>query len=204
VAGPTTHGRLLDRHRAEEEVGRLGRDVRQTYRTMTKPTDYDVNLGFKRLTPQNWLATDPTTEFWGGDPQHLAVDVLAPRLGTHVPRAVHRKFETARAAMVYAGFFHPLYALGYEQLFRVSETAARLRCEELGGPHTKGFEKVVNWLVKRGEIDEWDVTLWPQLIKARDATTHGRDQWQVPADNGRAEVEGFVKRIDRLFASKGV
>jgi hypothetical protein len=46
------------------------------------------------------------------------------------------------------------------------------------------------------------VTLWPQLVKARNVTTHSKDQWQIPAEYGLEEVEGFVKRIDRLFSPK--
>jgi hypothetical protein len=170
--------------------------------TASLPADHDLDLGFKRLTPENWLRTDPTREFFGGTPQEWAEEVLRPQLGAHVPRPIHRMFETARAAMAYAGFFNPLYALGYEQLFRVSEAAAKLRCEQLGGPHKRTFSEVVGWLVERGVIDEWHVTLWPQLVKARNVTTHSKDQWQVPAEDGRQEVGGFVKRIDRLFAAK--
>jgi hypothetical protein len=170
--------------------------------TLTPRADHDVDLGFKRLTAGNWLQTDPTREFFGGTPQEWAEEVLRPQLGAHVPRQIHRLFETARGAMVYAGFFNPLFALSYEQLFRVSETAARLRCEQLGGPHRARFERIVNWLVKTGVIDDWHVTLWPQLVKARNVTTHSKDQWQIPAEYGLEEVEGFVKRIDRLFSPK--
>jgi hypothetical protein len=166
------------------------------------PADHDTALGFKRLTKENWLRTDPTRDLFGGTPQEWAAEILGPQLATHVPRPIHRMFETARAAMAYAGFFNPLYALGYEQLFRVSEAAARLRCEQLGGPHNRTFSDIVGWLVKEGVIDEWHMTLWPQLVKARNVTTHSRDQWQVPAEDARQEVEGFVTRIDRLFADR--
>jgi hypothetical protein len=163
------------------------------------PRDFDPALGFKRLSGANWLLTDPTTEFFGGSPQEWAEAILAPQLGQHVPRSIHRMFETARAAMVYAGFFHPLYALGYEQLLRVSETAARIRCEQLGGPHRKPFLGVVEWLTKQGAINTWQATMWPQIVKTRNATSHPRDQWQIPADDGREMVDGFAKRIDQLF-----
>ena len=50
---------------------------------------------------------------------------LEPQLDDQVPRSIRQLFEVARGAMVYGAFYNPLYALGYEQLYRVSEAAAK-------------------------------------------------------------------------------
>src|SRR5437016_11236368 len=63
-------------------------------------------------------------------------------LDSPVPAQIINLFEQARACICYGYFFYPLYALGIEQLTRVADAAATVRCEQLGAPRSIGtFEK---------------------------------------------------------------
>lgn len=94
-------------------------------------------MGFKPLTPTNWLQPDPTSGIFGRvspvagpmrmDGEDWARRFLAVELASHVPEPVRDLFAVARGALVYGWFFYPLFKLGEEQIYRVAEAAARQR-----------------------------------------------------------------------------
>ncbi len=116
------------------------------------------NFGFKRLTPDNWLETDPVSTLFETllpeeqkqpiTGQEWVRRILEPSLKDTVPLEIRRLFEVARGAMVYGYLFYPLYTLATEQLNRVVETAVSYKCETMRAPKTVNtFEKKFNWLI---------------------------------------------------------
>jgi hypothetical protein len=91
-------------------------------------------FGFKRLTATNWLAVDPIWQgFWMSsslpDPSSAWVDDLTRfELDPAVPPAIRKLFEVGRGTLAYSLMFYPLLTLGTEQIFRVLETSAAVKC----------------------------------------------------------------------------
>lgn len=112
-----------------------------------------TNLGFKKLTVDNWLEPDKVSSSFVGistvDGQVHTISgnewvscILKPNLIEAVPTEIRALFEVARSALAYGYFFYPLYTLAGEQLFRVAETAVNLKCKEMGAPRSKDtFQK---------------------------------------------------------------
>src|SRR4051794_1449941 len=104
-----------------------------------------MTLGIKTITGENWLKPDPTSTIFAqisaSDESVSSISgddwvklFLGPSLAVSVPNEVRKLFEVARGALVYGYFFYPLYTLGGEQLLRVVECAASVKCDSLGAP----------------------------------------------------------------------
>ncbi len=65
--------------------------------------------------------------------------ILQCDLAEQVPAELATLFATARGSLLYGYFFYPLYALGLEQLIRVSEAAVASVCESRTGARPKSF-----------------------------------------------------------------
>src|SRR5882672_4084968 len=101
------------------------------------------DLGFKTLSPENWLEPEPvmsvfkTISLNDSTVSHISRDqwlsrFLKAQLDSAVPLEVRRLFEVARGAATYGYFFYPLYTLAGQQLYRVAETAISIKCKSLG------------------------------------------------------------------------
>ncbi|MGA2434026.1 MAG: hypothetical protein ABSG25_01935 [Bryobacteraceae bacterium] len=139
--------------------------------------------GFKRLTLENWLTVDPA---WDGvvmsssrpDPSEAWVyDLIRTDLNPGVPLPIRNLFETARGTLVYSLMFYPLLTLGAEQLFRVLEASASLKCKVMNAPpKINTFEKKVKWLAENGAITAEQQVRWKGVRIMRNEASHPKDQ----------------------------
>jgi hypothetical protein len=183
--------------------------------------------GFKDLTPANFLHVDDMLDGFvrmseNGEIVRIPHDewarsVLSVDLIERTPIEVHRLFLVARGAMLYGFYFYPLFALASEQLFRVADTAALMKCDELGAPteqsprKRRGFSARINWLRGRAILSEDRALRWHALREMRNSASHPVDQtilfpsmalnllYQIAEDvnylfesgpSGQAEAEG--------------
>lgn len=175
-------------------------------------------LGFKRLTPDNWQQPDPALSAFvrcspqDGSFQPITGDewaqcVLNVELNERVPLEVQRLFAVARGSLIYGYFFYPLYTLGAEQLFRVVAAAVDHKCRGLGMPEKKlekvSFSKKVAHLVKAEVIPSSARQGWDALWWLRNLASHPDDQMILPPGIVIRELRRIAIEIDGLFAETG-
>jgi hypothetical protein len=143
----------------------------------------EVEIGFKRLTPENWLEPASVMRVFRYSAEEWVHDITAVRLSEDVPLEVRKLFAAARGAVCYGYFFYPLYALASEQLARVAEAAVSRKYEATGGPkrvrrtprskpRKATFEEKLKYLEDQGIIAGPDVIWWGAIREARnDART---------------------------------
>ena len=173
-----------------------------------------TNLGFKKLTIENWLEPDKLSSsfvrislvdeqvhpFAGNEWVRY---ILKPSLTETVPTEVRALFEVARGALVYGYLFYPLYTLAGEQLFRVAETAVILKCKALGAPRSiKTFQKKVEYLTCNKVIPEQEKEDWRVIWKLRNKASHPEGQ-NIFLPSQMIEALKFIAdRINSLFSSE--
>ncbi len=168
------------------------------------------NLSFKQLSTENWLVPDSTVQLWGrlgpdGNIQNIPgeewlSDILQPQIDDTVPLEVKELFEVARGAMAYGYFFYPIYTLGIEQLFRVIEAAVTFKCKVMGAPSDIGYEKKVNWLIKKGVIPRGESLRWKAIRELRNMASHPEMQSIHPPTDALKFIESTASRINFLFS----
>jgi hypothetical protein len=171
----------------------------------------EARPGIKRLTLANWTEPDPANEHFvrysdilqemvamdGGDWARL---FLGCDLQDHVPDEIRDMFEVARGAVLYGWFFYPMYELGQEQLFRVSEAAARRCCAALGNESERlSFYAAIGFLAKKGVIDADDRHRWEAARKLRNSSSHPERASVMPPGAIASLVEATATDINHLF-----
>lgn len=143
-----------------------------------------TELGFKKLTLDNWLEPEKLPSAWvrisdeDGQARHMTCKdwlraILEPQLIEEVPKDIHALFEVARGAIAYGCFFYPLYTLGNEQLFRVFEAAVNYKCREMGAPKsTKNYYDKLRFLAGKGILSEEGKERWRAARKLRNIASH--------------------------------
>ena len=174
-------------------------------------TEQSLNLGFKKLTKENWNLPDPINEYfiklnlYTGEKISVSSDerveeFLKIEVSTELPIDVYRQFEAARGAMLYGCFFYPLFALGADQLLRVAESAVTHRCLDLS--LTKRDAKYEIKLKKLKEFnhltaeeyDEWEI-----LRKMRNISSHSQIQPLFPSFEAISVLKNIADKINKLF-----
>lgn len=169
-----------------------------------------TQMGFKKLTASNWLEPDDTsakllsTTPSGDihpDPGGRWINlVLEPTLSDNVPIEVRRLFEVARNVIAYGFLFYPLFALGMEQLARVSEAAIIHKCIIEDAPKTKlKFDRAIEWLYKNSILNNDERKMWHSMRTARNVASHSTSQMILPPGAILGAVEKFALRINALF-----
>ena len=172
-------------------------------------------LGFKQLTLANWTEPDPVNRHFArisplvGAVQmgesDWAREFLAVELTETVPVQIRDLFAIARGAMLYGWFFYPLFRLGEEQLFRVLESAARLRyCEVGGGRTSPRYEEAVEYLGERGVIASHQLERWHAARQLRNMSSHPERATVVPPGMAARMLRTTATDIDVLFATPAV
>jgi hypothetical protein len=171
----------------------------------------EARLGIKRLTLANWTEPDPADKHFvrysrflqgmvamdGGDWARL---FLGFDLQDHVPDEIQDMFEVARGAIIYGWFFYPMYQLGQEQLFRVSEAAARRCCDALGNESERqSFYRSIEFLVREGAIGADDRHRWEAARKLRNSSSHPERASVMPPGAIASLVEATAADINDLF-----
>lgn len=168
------------------------------------------NLGIKNITISNWVEPDSSSTSFGtlslaGEPVPIVASdllkmIMKPQLRSAVPDEIQVLFEVARGTMVYGWFFYPLYTLGAEQLFRVTETAVILKCTKMESPKLiDTFAKRIKWLVDREVILQIETNEWNALRKLRNITSHPEYQSIIMPGMAINLIERTVDRINSLF-----
>ena len=170
-----------------------------------------TELGFKELTPSNWLEPDNisfkllSTTVSGDihpDPGGRWIRlVLEPTLAENVPIEVRRLFKVARSTIAYGFLFYPFMALGLEQLARVAEAAIIHRCKMEGAPKSKlKFDRGIEWLSKRSILDKDQKKMWHSMRDARNVASHPTNQMILPPGAVVGGLERIASRINGLFS----
>lgn len=172
------------------------------------------DLGFKRLTSDNWLEPDAVLSIFvrlslqDGSTRTLSSDEWAQKfldveLSEAVPLEVRRLFAVARGALVYGYYFYPLYTLGTEQLFRLAETAVGRKSRDIGLSSTKlkklNFKGRVTQLIESGVIHPSAQLRWDALWDLRNLTSHPEDQTILPPGVAVGELRRIAADIEGLF-----
>jgi hypothetical protein len=163
-------------------------------------------FGFKRLTAANWLTVDP---IWQGflmssslpDPSSDWVDDLTRfELDPAVPSAIRKLFEIGRGTLAYSLMFYPLLTLGTEQIFRVLETSAAVKCEEIAAPsRINSFKERIEWLREHGAISEDCLSQWEAVRHLRNEASHPKDQSIISPGMAVMTLNRAVNLINSLF-----
>jgi len=173
------------------------------------PDTNPCEFGFKRLSLNNWLTVDAA---WTGvlmslsplpQSEGMVNDLTQMQLDSNVPLQVRRLFETARGALVYSVLFYPLLALGAEQMLRVCETAASLKCELMSAPEIWKFQQKIDWLIKYGAIAKIDEERWKFIVRMRNDASHPSDQKIYNLALALEIMELTIELIESLFVSAG-
>jgi hypothetical protein len=171
----------------------------------------DETVGFKDLTPANWIDADPvSTQFWREsrlvgptdmDAQAWARAFLGVDLTTHVPADVRELFAVARGVLLYGWFFYPLFRLGEDQLHRVLEAAVVARYRQLDGPKSRpSYAIAIEYLVERAVIPAEDLPRWNAARELRNRASHLHQQVVMPPGAVLDMLKATAHDINRLFA----
>jgi hypothetical protein len=169
----------------------------------------EARLGIKQLTLANLTEPDPANRnvvmyshflegmvpMESGDWARL---FLGFELDDHVPAEVRDLFEVARGAILYDWFFYPMFQLGQEQLFRVSEAAAKQCCKVLGHDRPS-FYNAIEYLVDQGTISADAQQRWEAARKLRNSSSHPERASVMPPGAIASMVETTATDINGLF-----
>jgi len=169
------------------------------------------DLGFKKLTKENWLRPDRISDAFLIIPNETQDQknkkgeiylemILKPSLSDNVPIEVRKMFEVARGALVYGYFFYPLFTLACEQLFRVGEAAITIRCDRINTrASSRRFEKKIDFLFANGVLNEQEKQLWHALRTLRNISSHPKDQSIYTPGQVIQTMNRIVEDINELF-----
>jgi hypothetical protein len=211
------------------ESAELGSYSKPKPESSMPPTSQGTNkddVGFKKLTAENWLKPDPvflkTAAISVRDAFTLALtqngkdidlpEVVVPaegwlesihkaQLHTGVPKDIRSLFEAARAMFVYGYCFYPLCTLATEQMFRVVEAAISARCLGVAGaPKKKApFEQKIEWLIQKGQLTKQKGTGLHAIRTLRNETSHPKHQMLVPPQVAGFMLMDLSTTINELF-----
>ena len=172
-------------------------------------------MGFKRLTPENWLERDSVMHAFvhgamSGKPyvptgEQRVQEIMSIELSKDVPLEVRKLFAVVRGVLCYGYFFYPLYALASEQLSRVAETAVTLKYEALGGPKLRktSFQGKLDYLKREGLITQRVAVWWGAIREARNDASHPRDHRAQPPRAAVSRAETLAEKITGYSRLKG-
>jgi hypothetical protein len=130
-----------------------------------------------------------------------------------VPDEVRGLFETARAVLIYAYLYYPLYMLGLERLGQVAEAALAHRARSVGCPmqvpvgkgrpqlRETSFGERIRWMSKNGYLTPTEATAWEAHRQWRNHGAHPDQQEIIPPSIAVPMLKRFTRDINALFAS---
>ncbi|HBZ82756.1 MULTISPECIES: hypothetical protein [Brevibacillus] len=173
-----------------------------------------MELGFKKLTIDNWLEGDKTSdyfvwfseekqEFYKPSKEQRVEVFLEPTLDDVVPEEVKRLFEVARGCLLYGHFFYPMYTLGLEQLYRVLELAVTLKCTSINAPESiNNFNKRIEYLIDNKIIPQSESISWHATRRLRNYSSHPSGQTILPPGEALRTLIMTTERINNLFGTE--
>lgn len=166
----------------------------------------------KTITTENFLEADPSAsaisnmidadgnisqmnaEIWAGI-------ILEFDLKESIPEDVRNLYQTARGVYLYGYFFYPLFTLGAEQLYRVTEAAAHAKCVQLNAPK-KTLERFVDhieFLSGTGLISDQDLPIWKFFREMRNASSHAKRQNIHTPNFFIGALREVTEEVNKLF-----
>ena len=175
--------------------------------TLSSPTDFVREYGFKELSEANLVEMD---EIWGGFVHFESlITVQLPdwfaeakgiELTSSVPREVRAMFEVCRGAPIYGWYFYPLITLGTEQLFRLLELAVRAKLKAMGIRNSNcSFAKAINILGANGVLGQQEIAAWHSLRELRNWASHPRIQSITPPGRAITFASEIASMINVLY-----
>jgi hypothetical protein len=177
---------------------------------MPVESDESTHHGFKRITESNWKEMDEIIQF----PSPVTAEswlraCLKPQVKSSAPEEIAALFEVARGSMIYGWFFYPLITLASEQVYRVLEAAARLRCLESGitpsklskkgKPLKPDFAQLISALIRRGFIFPTERGRWEAARRLRNSASHPLRQAIISAGMSLDVLESSAELLNKLF-----
>jgi hypothetical protein len=153
----------------------------------------------KKLTAENWLTVDPVIA--SGVFVRLSLADGAVELSPPVPDTVRDQVEIARGAMTYGSLFYPLFTLGLEQLFRVTESAARAKAGQLGMSTGRKYHEILADLRAAHTLTDTEYREWTAVRQFRNVTTHATEAMVLAPGAAIGMFTRIVESINRLFAA---
>ncbi|MBA7509712.1 hypothetical protein ES705_01676 [subsurface metagenome] len=174
-----------------------------------------MNLGFKILTPENWLEPDDASTSFvrlsASNGKYRPItgeqylnDIMKPGLIEAVPKEICALFEVARGAMAYGYFFYPLYTLACEQLFRVADAATIHKCKAVKASRsiiTGKFEERLIYLISGKFIPLNKEDAWYATRKLRNKFSHPERQSILLPGQAIGMLEHIADEINSLFSN---
>jgi aminoglycoside 6'-N-acetyltransferase len=156
------------------------------------------HLGFKRVTLENALVTDPvvtmmatriksTGEFRAQEPGDWIPLIMSVGLRARVHNEVRRMFVFAQGAMCYVHWYYPALTLGIDDMLRIADFAVVQACKQRS-IRKKTFEKRIDALCALNAIATADEPIWDTIRNARNRATHPSAQ----------NVYGFAQAYDMV------
>lgn len=172
-----------------------------------------VKFGFKEIDFANWLQPDPiygnfvrlseTGEAVRMVGEDWINPLLKPKLLEAVPHDIQAMFEVARGAMIYGYFFYPLWTLGTEQLYRVTEAAVSHKCTALGSPKSKkNFKDKIDWLENEKVISPIDTETLHNIRELRNLASHPSSQSIITPGMGIQLLEWITLVVNSIFSTE--
>lgn len=171
-----------------------------------------TDLGFKRITIDNWLEPDGVTSAFvyispeDGQPipkngDDWVREILEFSLDETVPQEVHALYEVARGAMAYGYFFYPMFTFAEGQLYRVAEAAVTHKCKTMGAPdNTITFKQKVDFLAGSKVLTNREKEIWHSIRRLRNAFSHPRRQYISTPPMAINTLGRIAEEINSLFS----
>lgn len=176
---------------------------------MTKSENRRPTRLFKKLGPKNWRrrdkACDPFVRRYKEKSRKITNDqfasiILERSLSQKVPVEVRNLFEVAQGAMCYGCYFYPLYTLGSEQMYRVSEAAVNQKCKSLNIPRNiKSFRGRLNWLRDNNFLSKQKFVQWDAGRQLRNSASHPNRQSIYTPFDAINTIDVTIDLVEDLF-----
>lgn len=168
--------------------------------------DQDVVMGFKRITPENFMLPDLSRVFglethadWIAWFKEVVIDAS-------VPEPVQRLFELARGSMIYAWLYYPLVSVGFEQCGRCLEAGLRYAAVPLLGwpapddQAKRSYRTLIESMVKNGHLPKDDEPQWMAALELRNDAAHPKRPTIWAPAHARGKLALTAERLNALFA----
>ena len=171
--------------------------------------EYKLEYGFDKITwetlfepatPIQWFASSGALSASNPAPLREWVEMIQHPVMEHwVPKEIRTMFEVAKGCMIYGVLFYPLFAMSSEQLFRLCETAVKVRAQKAGGHKDMNYVDSVDLLIREGVLMADSRQRWMAVKGLRNSSAHPQHQMLIPPGQAINFLEGTANDISDLF-----
>jgi hypothetical protein len=175
----------------------------------------NVRHNFKEIILANWNQPDDQTALWmqmtavAKDVEQWLVFFMRPQCSAKVPDDLVEMLEVARGVMIYSMLFYPMATTGAEQCYRILDTGARVRCQQLGistkvvtksgWERDTRFHENLDELLKSGHFTQPHRERWDAVRRLRNSTSHPERQMILDPGQAQGQLELAVEFLNELF-----